>query len=93
MSITRVNELQAAEGKSEELYSFLASLMDYISGCDGCLSSELLRSQDEADRFMVIEKWASVADHKASLANYPKEKMQAAMPLIGGTPTGRYFTP
>ena len=45
-----------------------------------------------ADRFMVIEKWESVEHHKASLANYPQEKMQAAMPLIGGTPTGRYFT-
>ena len=45
MSITRVNELQAAEGKNEELYQFLSSLMAYISGCDGCLSSELLRDQ------------------------------------------------
>lgn len=91
MSITRINEFQAAEGKSEELFTFLTSLMLFISSSDGCESCEVLQNNDDAALFVVIEKWGSKNSHKQSLEQYPKEKMAAAMSLIGSPPKGSFY--
>lgn len=91
MSVTRINEFQAAEEKEEELYGFLQSLTEYISSSDGCESFEVLRCKDNSKEFVVLEKWDSEASHQASIANYPHEKMQEAMILFGAPPKGRYF--
>ncbi len=91
MSITRINEFQAAEGKSEELADFLKSLVPYISSCEGCTSCEVLRNREDQDRFVVIEKWDSRASHEKSIENFPKEKIQAAMSLLSAAPKGSYY--
>ncbi|WP_372866342.1 putative quinol monooxygenase [Pseudomonas sp.] len=91
MSITRINEFQAAEGRAQELFAFLKSLMSYISCSPGCESCEVLQSSEDENLFVVIERWQSEAFHKESLANYPKEKMAAAMPLIGALPKGAFY--
>ncbi|WDE12984.1 putative quinol monooxygenase [Thalassomonas haliotis] len=91
MSVTRINEFLAAEGKAEELFTFLKSLMSYISSSDGCESCEVLQSNDNEHIFVVIEKWNSEHSHKQSIENYPKEKMAAAMPLIGAPPKGSFY--
>ncbi len=91
MSITRINQFQAAEGKSEELFAFLKSLIPYISSSEGCLSCEVLQSQDNQDEFVVLEKWASVESHKKSIEGYPKEEMQSAMVLFGAPPKGAFY--
>ncbi|WNO10016.1 antibiotic biosynthesis monooxygenase family protein [Teredinibacter sp. KSP-S5-2] len=92
MSITRINEFTAADGKSEELYEFLQSLIPFISGSEGCLGCEVLRKLGAEKEFVVIEKWDSEAAHKKSVANFPKEDMQAAMVLFGAPPVGAYYT-
>lgn len=92
MSITCINEFQAAEGKTEELYRFLTSLMSYISTSEGCHSCEVLRNIEIDNAFVVIEKWDSIDLHKKSLDNYPKSKMQSAMLLFGAPPKGGYFS-
>jgi heme oxygenase (mycobilin-producing) len=91
MSVTRINEFQAADKKEEELFFFLKSLVPYISTSNGCRSCEVLRDQESIGNFVVIEKWDSIDAHQASVANYPKEKMQAAMSLIGAPPKGRFY--
>lgn len=91
MNITRVNEFQAAEGKSDELFEFLKSLIPYISSSEGCTSCEVLRNSEHPDIFIVIEKWASIESHKASVENFPKEQMQDAMSLFGAPPKGSYY--
>lgn len=91
MSITRINEFQAAEGKSNELFDFLKSLVPFISGSNGCTSCEVLRNSDDLASFAVIEKWDSIENHKKSLENFPKEEMQAAMSLIGAPPKSSYY--
>ncbi len=83
MSITRINEFQAAEGKAEELFGFLKSLIPHISSSEGCKSCEVLRNKDSQESFVVIEKWDSIESHQKSIKSYPKEKMQAAMNLFG----------
>ena len=91
MSITRINEFQAAEDKAEELFEFLNSLTPYISSSDGCLSCEVLRSTEDQGSFVVLEKWESIEFHKKSIDKFPKEKMQAAMSLFGAPPKGGYY--
>ena len=56
MSIVRVNEFTAAAEKSAELYAFLKALLPYISGAEGCLSCELLKHNEHAEQFMIIER-------------------------------------
>ena len=91
MSITRINEFQAAEGKAEDLFEFLKSLLPYISSSKGCESCEVLRSKDAQDSFVVIEKWDSIESHEKSIESFPKEEMQAAMTLFGAPPKGSYY--
>lgn len=91
MSIIRINEFQAADGKADELFTFLKSLVPYISSSEGCASCEVLRGQEATDSFVVIEKWESIDAHKLSIDNFPKEEMQAAMPLFGAPPKGGFY--
>lgn len=91
MPITPITEFKAAETKAEELYEFLKSLVPYISSSEGCLSCEVLRSNEDKSRFTVIEKWGSVDLHKKSVDNFPRERMQAAIRLFGASPKGGYF--
>ena len=91
MGITRINEFQAAEGKAEELFDFLKSLMPYILSSEGCLACEVLRSDESTDKFLVIEKWQSVEAHTKSIEGYPKEEMQAAMGLLAGPPKANNY--
>lgn len=90
--ITRINEFQAADGRAEELYSFLKSLAPYITSSDGCVSFEVLRSVSAPSTFAVIERWADIESHKKSLERFPKEEMQSAMPLFGAPPKGNYYS-
>ena len=90
-AVTRVNLFDAAPGKADELAAFLQSLVSYIANSEGCLGCEVLRGTPDDDHFAVIERWASTEAHQQSLANYPKADMQAAMPLFGQPPQGRYY--
>lgn len=91
MSIARISEFHALKGKSEELYIFLGSMMSYITSSQGCISCEVLRNKDDAESFVVIEKWETVECHIMSVKEFPKDKMNEAMCLLGGPPRGNYF--
>ena len=91
MTITRINEFTAADGKADELYNFLNSLAPFINGSEGCELYQVLRSEEEDGCFVVLEQWQSITHHQQALARYPKEDMQAARPLFGAPPKGRYF--
>ncbi|TQV89593.1 putative quinol monooxygenase [Aliikangiella coralliicola] len=93
MSITRINEFKAAEGKSAELFEFLGSLLPHINSSEGSLSCELLRSDESEDSFVVIERWESKEFHRKSVDSFPKEEMQGAMSLFGAPPKGAYYHP
>jgi quinol monooxygenase YgiN len=91
MSISRIGELQAGEGKTEELRAFLISIMPGIQASEGCESVELYQSQDEPSKFMMIEVWDSVESHRASVKNIPPEKLGEIRPLLADSPRGSYF--
>lgn len=91
MSIVRVNEFTAAAEKSSELYTFLQTLVPYISSAKGCISCELLKHNEHSDQFMMIERWDEIESHQLAITDYPQEKMQAAMSLFGAAPKGTYY--
>lgn len=91
MKIVRINEFKAAEGAALELHQFLLSLVPYITGCDGCISCDVLKHSADESVFVVIEKWQSIEDHQKSIAGFPKDEMQAAMGLFGAPPKGDYY--
>ena len=91
MSITRINEFEAAPGKADELHTFLGTIIPYITSSQGCLTCEILRNVEKPDTFVVIEQRETIDAHKASVASFPKEEMQAAMHLFGSPPKGNYY--
>jgi quinol monooxygenase YgiN len=91
MTVSRINEFEAAPKREEELSAFLQQLLHFIRSSEGCEGAELLVECGERGRFVVIERWASKGDHAVSLSAYPKEEMQAAMPLLGAPPRGRFL--
>jgi quinol monooxygenase YgiN len=91
MSVTRINEFQAREGEAEALSELIRSFLPRIEGSAGCRSCQLLQSQENPARLVVIEVWDNVAAHQASVQSVPPETFQEAMKLLAGPPSGEYF--
>ncbi|BFM10249.1 hypothetical protein R50072_04020 [Simiduia litorea] len=91
MSTTRINRFVAKAGQAEALKAFLSQLIPYITASTGCEGCELFQQENQKTEFYIVEKWHSKADHQASIAGFPKEKMQAAMDLLAEAPQGNYY--
>jgi quinol monooxygenase YgiN len=91
VSITRISNFEAREGMADKLHAFLLSIKPHIEKSPGCESLQLLRNQQNANLFVVIEAWSSIEAHRASLKNAPTEKLGEAMLLLAGPPTGAYY--
>jgi len=91
MSLIRINEFVAAPGKAAALRSFLEELVPFIRSSSGCKGVELASCLEDGGRFVVVETWDSKESHAASLANYPRERMEAGRQLIGAPPKGEFF--
>lgn len=93
MSVTRINEFQAPVGKGESLRDLLSSFLPTIQSSEGCQSCQLLYSQDDPTRIVIIEVWDSVEAHKASVKNIPPQNIEKVMKLLAGPPRGGYYIP
>jgi quinol monooxygenase YgiN len=91
MSISRIGEVQAREGKTEELRDFLVSIMPGIKASEGCESVRLYQDAENPSKFLMIEVWDSVESHQASVQSIPQEKLGEIRPLLATSPSGRYF--
>lgn len=91
MSITRVNEFIAQDGRTEELETYLASIIPVIESAEGCLYCHLLRGHDNPARFLIIETWESIAAHQLSVEGIDKKEFLRAMTLLAETPRAEYF--
>jgi quinol monooxygenase YgiN len=92
MSTTRINTFRAKDGMASNLREFLISIIPLIEQSQGCESCQLLQSQDNTNEFVVIEVWASVSAHQASVKNIPPEKLGVVMPMLASQPSGSYYT-
>jgi heme oxygenase (mycobilin-producing) len=91
VSIVRINEFSAAEGKAGALRDFLSAVIDVVSAAPGCEGCELLADPENAARLVIVETWDSVASHQAAATRIPKEKLAEVRPLLGEPPKGRYY--
>jgi quinol monooxygenase YgiN len=92
VSVSRIGEVQAKEGLTEDLREFLISIMPMIKSSEGCESVQLYQNQDDPSKFLTIEVWASVESHQASVKNIPLEKLSEIRPLLAESPSGSYYS-
>ena len=93
MSIVRLNEFCAPEGKGAALGDFLAGVIAVIRDSPGCLDVELLADPSDPTRFAIVERWVDVAAHQAAAGRVPPEQMAQVRPLLAEPPRGRYYEP
>ena len=91
MSITRINEFQAREGQGNTLRDLISAFVPMIASSDGCQSCQLLQSQEDPTRIVVIEIWDSTEAHQAAMTNIPPDALKEAMMLLASPPKGGYY--
>jgi quinol monooxygenase YgiN len=91
MSVTRINDFRAKEGKADALRALLTQVIPSIASLKGCLSCKLLQSQDSPSRFVVLEVWDRVESHQGAVKDIPPEMFMTVMELLDGRPSGEYF--
>jgi quinol monooxygenase YgiN len=92
MSVTRIGEFQALEGKAERLRALLAAALPAIRSSKGCRSCQLLQSQSDPARILVIEVWDSIETHDTSVKSIPAEAVEKTRSLLATAPRAGYFT-
>lgn len=91
MSISRIGEFKASEGKVDELRYFMLSIIPMILSSEGCESCQLFQNQDDPAKFFMIETWDSIESHQASAKNIPPEMLGQIRPLLAASPAGSYY--
>ena len=91
MSVTRIGEFQALEGKAERLRALLTASLPAIRSSKGCRSCRLLQSQGDPGRILVIEVWDSVEAHQASVKSIPPEMVEKTRSLLAAAPKAGYY--
>jgi len=65
MSVTAIYTLQAKETKADELLALLEQARDLTLTVDGCEGFDVYQGKDDRNRFVMVERWASVDIHQA----------------------------
>ena|SRR5688572_22725182 len=91
MAVARIGEVQAKPELTDDLRDFLISIMPIIKSSEGCESVQLCQREDDPTKFIMIEVWASVESHQASVKNIPPDKLGEIRPLLASAPSGSYF--
>lgn len=91
MSVSRIGEFRASEGKADELRDFMISIIPMILSSDGCESCQLFQNQDDPSKFFMIETWDNIESHQASVKNISPEMLSQIRPLLADSPAGSYY--
>jgi quinol monooxygenase YgiN len=67
MSVTIVVNFQASEGNAAKLLALLQQGRDFSRKAEGCESFEVFQRQDDPNKFMFLEQWASYEAHKENV--------------------------
>ena len=68
MSVTIVVNFQASEGNAANLSALLQQGRDFSRKADGCESFDLFQRENDPNKFMFLERWASLDAHKENVA-------------------------
>ncbi len=75
MAVRLVVNMQAIKGKGDELARTFASVIPGVLKEPGCEEYHLLRSIEDSDRFVLLERWKdkkSLDDHMVLLQSKPR---------------------
>jgi quinol monooxygenase YgiN len=86
MSLVRVYQLTAAQGRRDALLAALADLAAALANVPGSAGTETLETVESPGTFAFIERWASEEDHTNSGAVLPKALFGSIMQAIEGKP-------
>lgn len=92
MSVTRINEFRAIDGRQDELRLALTNLLPSIRASEGCLSVHLLQSESDPTRVVVVEVWRDHSTHQAAARAIPQTSLHKVMPLLATLPLGGYYS-
>jgi quinol monooxygenase YgiN len=90
MTIARVYQMIAADGKDQALLDALIALERVVRPLDGCLGVELLRDSKESNKYLFVEKWRTVEAHKAAGASLPRASFGPIMEALARPPESSY---
>lgn len=90
MSITRINEFKAQAGKRDALTKAFRTILPVIQAAKGCEHCELLLSDSDAQKLIIIEQWTDTVAHQAAAKHIDPKDFQAIMALLDGKPAGIY---
>ena len=91
MSIARINQFQANPGKGAALRDLLLTFVPAIRGTEGCESAQLLVSQGNPDRMVMLEVWADVEAHQKAVRNISEGDIKKLMALVASPPKGGFY--
>jgi heme oxygenase (mycobilin-producing) len=88
VSVNVVVNFQASEGNAELLLPLLREGRDVSRKAQGCEAFDLCQRQDDPNKFMFIERWASIDDHHANMAAniVASGHLAKLIPLLVGPP-------
>lgn len=90
MTVGRIYRMIAGAGKEQELADELVRLRPLVRALPGSQGVEVYRDRDDRSRFLLVEKWESVAYHEQALASLPPEALGALMQKLAGPPEAAY---
>jgi quinol monooxygenase YgiN len=93
MTIIRQYTMTATDGQADTLLAALRALATAVEALPGSEGVELLRDVERAERFVFVERWASVEVHKAGAGGIPKELISAVMAPLAAPLEGAYLAP
>ena len=91
MSLVRINQFDARPDHRDALRETLASLLPTIRDAAGCLSVQLLESEDVPGRFVILEAWATRADQDLAASRIPTDVLHKTMTMLADLPSGGFF--
>lgn len=93
MTVIRQYMMVAAEGKANSLLAALRTLATAVEALPGSEGVDLLRDIDRPERFVFVERWASVEAHKAGSGALSKDLIATVMAPLAAPLEGAYLAP
>jgi quinol monooxygenase YgiN len=90
MTIARLYQMIAADGKEQALLDALIALERVVRPLEGCLGVELLRDTRQANKFLFVERWRTVEAHKAAGPSLPRASFGPVMAALAQPPESSY---
>jgi quinol monooxygenase YgiN len=91
---TLVIRMTVKEGSATKFEEAFAKAAKATKAEKGCITYELNRDTEDTSRYVVYERWKSVADLESHIkSDYIKELLKALPDLVTGAPEPRVLIP